>query len=413
MRIVTTILLFAILTTSVGAQPLFEAKPTPLNAQQRAQEYALAVQNFSDALFFSNDVRDENMMISPLSALLALGMTANGAAGQTQQEMLSVLAGPKLSLQDFNAANQAFLKTVKSDKTDVLRIANSLWANELIELQKPFMKTTKEQYFAQATNLDFSNPESVEIINNWVSEATRAAIPTIIDSVEPSTLLYLINAITFKDDWLTAFEKNHTRERIFHTKDGEIEARFLHQEASFDVLLLEDASVLMLPYKNPDYLMVAVLPKPGLAIDSFLSDRKHDSLTRFLLQSIETAEKQYIELALPAFESSYKTSLVENLKRMGMQYCFDASLSDFSNMQGSIGKQVVIDDVLQKTYIKVDEQGTEAAAVTAVIMKVTSIMTPPSISLIFDRPFFYAIIDQKEQIPLFMGVLDHPKLAEF
>ncbi len=388
----------------IACMPVAEIKQGTLTREEQGMLFTRSVQAFSDKLFFATEAPVQNRMVSPLSVLLALGMTANGARGETQQEMLAVLTDATLSIEDLNQASLAYLKHT----TGELSIANSLWANERMPLSSAFLSRVRTSYQAQARNLDFSSSKSTNIINDWVDDATKGAIDSIIDSVEPTMLLYLINAISFKDAWRSEFETRSTRPMTFHTRKGDVTTPFLNQQSHFRYIRKNGASYLFLPYKNERYTMVAILSDEKGDIYSFLNEQKQTNFSTSLFTLHEDAGYENIDLSLPAFESRYTDSLVDELAGLGMQRSFDANTADFSAMLASNKREAVIDEVLHKTFIRVDETGTEAAAVTAVMMKATSMAPMQSLRLKFDRPFFYAILDLETSIPLFMGVLDNP-----
>lgn len=404
MRMYTLSFLLLLITASLVAMPVQEERTT-LTVEQQEALFTQSVQTFSDKLFFATGSPVHDRMISPLSVLLALGMTANGAAGQTQEEMLSVLTGSSLSVEDLNQASLAYLKQSPKE----VSIANSLWANDRMDLSPTFLAKVRKAYRAEARNLNFQAQKSTKVINDWVKDTTKGAIDSIIDEVQPDMLLYLINAISFKDAWRSEFEPRATRTMTFHAQSGDIQIPFLSQQSHFAYLHQNRASYLYLPYKNERYTMVAILPDQGYGVYSFLEMQKQAHFSASLFEGFANAEYEFIDLSLPKFESRYADSLKDELQNLGMRRSFDAGSAEFSAMLASKKPEAVIDEVLHKTFIRVDETGTEAAAVTAVMMKVTSMPPLESLRLVFDRPFVYAILDLERSIPLFMGVLDNPK----
>lgn len=405
MRTFTLSLLVLLLGISLAAMPVQEQQKPLLSEEQQAELFVKSVQGFSDKLFFAHDAKASNRMVSPLSVLLALAMTANGAEGETQNQMLRMLTDSSLSMEALNLASLAYLKQTSKE----VSIANSLWANENVTLSSSFLSRVRKSYQGQARNLDFLSPKSTKTINDWVKDATKGAIDSIIDSVEPSMILYVINAISFKDAWRNEFEERATRPLTFHTTQGDVSSLFLNQEGHFPYLHQNGASYLFLPYKNERYILTAILVDEEKDLQSFLSQQKHEGFSSSLFAAFEEAQYTNIDLSFPKFESRYSDSLVDELQAMGMQYAFDANKADFSAMLASKQPEAVIDEVLHKTFIRVDEAGTEAAAVTAVMMKATSMAPQSSLRLIFNRPFVYAILDLAMHIPLFMGVLENPK----
>lgn len=398
--------ILCILPTLAFGMPIAEELPLAQFDEQRSLAFGSAVRQFSDKLFLDGLEQEKNRMVSPLSVLFALAMSANGAAGETQSQMIDVLTGTNMNRESLNLESLSYL----SNLPDTVSIANSLWLNQRLTLSKPFAREAKHFYQAETTELDFSKASSAKRINDWVSKATRNAIDSIIDSTREDMVLYLINAISFKDDWRTPFEARATAKRTFNTRSGEVLAPFLNQTGYFPYARTEGASLLTLPYQNERYAMLLILPDEGKDISLYLDAWKENDFSAFLLDQAKQSETARIRLSLPKFESTYKDSLVDNLNRLGMTHCFNPMKADFSALLSPSSKEVVIDEVLHKTFIRVDEQGTEAAAVTAVVMKATSMAPQNELVLIFDRPFFYAILDLESHIPLFLGVLDNPLL---
>lgn len=398
--------ILCILPTLAFSMPIAEELPLAQVDEQRSLAFGSAVRQFSDKLFLDGLEQEKNQMISPLSVLFALAMSANGANGETESQMIEVLAKGHLNREELNLESLSYL----SNLPDTVSIANSLWVNQRLSLSPSFAREAKHYYQAETTELDFSKDASAKRINDWVSKATRNAINSIIDSTREEMALYLINAISFKDDWRSPFEARATATRTFHTRSGDVRSPFLNQTGYFPYAKTGGASLLTLPYQNERYAMLLILPDEKQDIADYLHAWKGKEFSAFVLEQAMKSQMQRIRLSLPKFESRYKDSLVDNLSRLGMTHCFSPMRADFSALLSPSSKEVVIDEVLHKTFIRVDEQGTEAAAVTAVMMKVTSMAPQDELVLTFDRPFFYAILDLEAHIPLFLGVLDNPLL---
>lgn len=406
-------LLFLLITALLGAAGIQEAKslePTRVKTAETDQEFfTRSVQEFSDQLFFVKSFEEKNTMLSPLSVLLALGMTTNGADGNTLTSMLDLLVTERGTLEQFNDSNAHYLESIKGLSEIELSIANSLWLNKEILFDQGFLNKTAEVYQASARTLDFSDRTSLTAINSWVNEATRGTIKTILDSMDPAALMYLINAVYFKGDWKHPFTKESTYAKDFFLEEKTVQVPFMNQTASLPYARAMDAQMLMMPYTNDRFALVAILPPATTDLASWLaSQKKEGNFTQRLFASIASLKSTRMELALPKFEASYKDSLVDELKALGMTDPFDSAMADFSRMTESKSKDLVIGEVLHKTFIRVDEKGSEAAAVTSVMIKMTSMPIREELELSFERPFFYAIIDREARIPLFMGTMENP-----
>ena len=408
-----SLLLITVLLGAAGLQEPMRPVPSRADTQETDQAFfTRSVQQFSDQLFFVEGFQQRNAMLSPLSVLLALGMTSNGADGATLTSMLDVLVAKQGTLEQFNDANAHYLNSIK-DLSDVeLSIANSLWLNKEVRFDQTFLDTTKLAYQATANTLDFSARSSLTTINSWVSDATRGTITSILDELDPAALLYLINAVYFKGDWERPFTKEDTYEQPFFLKESSVSVPFMHQSVTLPYGKALDAQMLMMPYTNERFALVAILPDKATDLTAWLASQKgQGEFTQRMFASVEKLQRTRMDLSLPKFEASYKDSLVQELKKLGMSDPFDSAKADFSPMTGSRSKNLVIEDVLHKTFIRVDEKGSEAAAVTSIMIKMTSMPMREELELTFDRPFFYAIIDREAQIPLFMCTMENP-LAE-
>ncbi len=381
------------------AQPI-EEKTAPL------QPFNEVARDFSDKLFCADSTHKENKMISPLSALMALGMTTNGAQGETESEMLRALTGSSYTTQELNQQSKQYLASLLSEQ--VLRLSNSLWINQEYKIALSFLATIQDAYQGTAQALDFTDPSSADVINAFVADATRGAITNLLDEVSPQMLMYVINTIAFKDDWKYQFSANDTRDGFFYRTEGPKQVPFMHQERTFSYYAGDNYQQIMLPYVQERFAFVAILPEEGLTLPSFLQEKGKPSLSDLMVRGIEQSEEVRVRLSLPKFESRYADSLVDELQQLGMRRAFTAGSADFSKMIHDGNLPIHIDEVLHKSFIRVDEVGTEAAAVTAVMMRMTSIAPRPAVEMRLDRPFLYAIVDLEEKIPLFMGVLDTP-----
>lgn len=406
---ISLLLITALLGAAGIREPIYPRPSSSVTTETNQEILTRSVQQFSDQLFFVETYEEKNVMLSPLSVLLALGMTTNGANGATLSSLLDLLIPNGGTLQQFNAANKHYLASITQLNDVELSIANSLWLNKKMNFDQAFLSKTKDVYHASAKSLDFSARSSLTSINSWVSDATRGTIKTILDSLDPEALMYLINAVYFKGDWKIPFTKESTYKENFFTEDMVISAPFMHQTAHLPYAKALDAQILMMNYTNERFALVAILPSEFTDLGSWLASQKEQGgFTQRMFAAVESLQSNRMELSLPKFEASYTKSLVDDLKQLGMNDPFDASKADFSLMSESRGKDLVIGEVLHKSFIRVDEKGSEAAAVTSIMMKATSMPYREELQLSFDRPFFYAIIDKQAKIPLFMGILANP-----
>ena len=355
--------------------------------------------SFAFGLFQDIVAYDESdiVFISPLSASIALSMTAAGAEGATQEEMLRTLGFGGLSVKDLNACNRGIIDLLSSDPEGVeLNVANSLWVSDRFTLKSRYIRTAGSEYSAMVSNLDFSDPASPSVINRWCAENTAGRIDKMIENIDPATQMYLLNALYFKGMWTTPFDAANTRKEIFHGNRRDSEVEFMHRTAGFQYYIGPEGALLELPYGEGSFVMDIFLPAEGVSADEFASGLDGEALSTLtgLLQS------DRIKVTLPKFKAEYETSLNATLQHLGMRDAFTPS-ADFSGMSK---EPLMISEVKQKTFIEVNEEGSEAAAVTSVAVMRTS-LAPEPLEFRVDRPFVFLIRELTSGTVLFMGLV--------
>ncbi|MEP6733235.1 MAG: serpin family protein [bacterium] len=379
------------------------SQTTPLDALPRqltASELQLvsSANTFSFSLFrqLSSAQKDSNVFTSPLSASMALGMTANGAAGSTLDQMRATLAFGGTTEADVNASYKSLIALLRGlDNTVDFRIANSIWYRNGFPFNQSFIDVSKTAFDATVTPLDFSNPSSVKTINDWVSTSTAGKIPTIVDQIEDDKVMFLINAIYFKGSWRDRFDPSQTTDAQFHSISGDQPMKLMHRHGKFSYLFTPDFAAADLPYGNSAFTMTVVLPHPGKSIDAVAASIKASDWSTWMGQFHEITS----DIELPRFKLEWQRVLNDDLKALGMHDAFVANGADFTRMSTTRGHDLFISIVKQKTYVDVNEEGTEAAAVTNVGVSVTS--APPSLRV--DRPFLFVIRERLSGTVIFMG----------
>jgi len=345
----------------------------------------------------------ENVMISPSSVAIALSMTYNGATGETQEAMAEALALQDMSLEELNQANAALATVLENADLDVtIGIANSLWGREGMTFNPDFLQRNRDYYQAEVQMLNFGDPAAKDVINEWVSDSTNGKIPQIVNQINPQDVLFLINAVYFNGTWADPFNPRQTQQQPFYRADGsQVEVPLMMQTGDFRYLETEQVQGIHLPYGDGRLSMVVLLPREGTSLTDLQSS--------FSAENWQTWRNQFRRrpgmIRIPRFESEFGTRLNDALKALGMEVAFDPDAADFSAMGPD---QLYISDVQHKTYINVDEEGTEAAASTSVGVSVTSAPIDPPFQMVCDRPFFYAIQDNETGAILFMGVMMDP-----
>ena len=379
-------------------QPSLEALPRALTAGE--QRVIGAANEFSFALFrrLSEARADSNVFTSPLSASMALGMAMNGAAGITYDEMRATLgfsaSATETEIGESYASLIALLRGL--DPSVDFRIANSIWYRTGFPAAPAFLTAARDWFDARVSELDFASPNAVPAINDWVSSATSGKIPTILDRIEDDQVMFLINAIYFKGSWRTRFDPARTIMSTFHGVDGDQPAKLMRREGTMRWLATTEFEAVDLPYGNGAYSMTVVLPAEGKRVDDVAASLGTSRWTTWMGQFGDAD----VELQLPRFQLKWERELIPDLQALGMRAAFDDGQADFSRMT-TLNSQLYISLVKQKTFVDVNEEGTEAAAVTNVGVTLTSL--PVRRPFIVDRPFLFVLRERLSGTILFIG----------
>lgn len=338
-----------------------------------------------------------NVFVSPLSVSTALGMTWNGARENTKTEMETALKMSGLTQDEINEYYQYMINTLPTiDPKTKLSIANSIWYRTGYPVKADFLEINSTYFNAEVRELDFSRPDAVDIINGWCSEKTNGLIKEPLDDVPGDAIMYLINAIYFKGLWAVPFNKGATMEEYFYAEDGnETIVDMMRQIETFDYAEDEYAQYVDLPYGDGSYSMTVMLPKKDKTVNDLLGYLSVDIWNKRVKELSATE----IYLSVPRFKAECRYILNDILKAMGMKAAFGAA-----NLTGIANASLVISRVIHSTFVEVNEEGTEAAAVTIVEVKETSgPQEPPIPSFTANRPFVYAIREHSTGAILFMG----------
>ena len=364
------------------------------------QEVVQSDNKFGLKLFrvMSEDQPDDNILISPLSISMALGMTLNGAAGSTYEDMAATLEKAGLSEKEINESYRYLMDLmVGLDPEVTVSIANSIWYRNTFEVEQTFLDVNQEYFDAVVASLDFDDPASVDIINAWIDSKTKGKIDEIVDEIDWNTVMYLINALYFKGDWTHQFDPEKTAEGTFMNADGSSSTvQMMHIEKIFPFLHTDTFDAVDLPYGDSLFSMTLFLPRDEGDLNALVEGFNAGSWNGW----VDQLSPVKLSLFLPRFTIEYEKSLKDVLKSLGMEVAFDPAAADFTRINAS-GKELGlhISEVLHKTYIEVNEEGTEAAAVTSVEISLTAM----PMSLRFDRPFVFAIRDRHSGTILFIG----------
>ena len=353
--------------------------------------------NFSIELL-KNSYEGTNTMISPLSVVGALGMTMNGADNNTLVQMEEMFG---MSLEEVNTLMYLYNDVYSSDE---ICQANKIFLNSLneYELKEEFRQNIID-YYNSDIQVGLFGPEIINDINEFVYENTNHRIETIIEDLNPDAELVLVNALTFDAEWETKFESDRVHDRDFLLDDGStITVSMMYNEEYGSYFAGDNEKGFIKKYEGGKYAYVAFRPDDGISMEEYLSTMTADEVYDLINSAYDK-----VNIGLPSYESDYGTSLAPALKKMGMTDAFIDTAADFTKMvsKGDADVELVIDDVIHKSYIKVDTEGTQAAAATAVIMKDAACCEPEEIKYVtLDRSFVYMIIDCDTNMPVFTGV---------
>ncbi|MDX1974715.1 MAG: serpin family protein [Rickettsiales bacterium] len=373
------------------------------------QQVIAGNQAFARELYKQLRANTGNIFLSPYSVSTALAMTTAGARSKTETEMLQTLQ-QTLPAERLHPAMGSVIQSLNQQSTKgdyQLQVANALWVQQGGNFLEPFMRTNQTHYRTQVTPLDFiTAPEpSRQTINDWVARATQDKIRDLLSmgTVTTDTRLVLTNAIYFKGYWETAFTASATSDMPFKVGQAQtMPVATMHMTKPFAYGDTELYQLLALPYRGGDLSMIIILPREGKSMADIESALTMPDFT----QRLNQLSAREVQLALPKFRISSGFSLKSALEAMGMRTSFTPQ-ADFSGINGQ--PNYFISDVVHKAFVEVDEQGTEAAAATGVVMRATSAAMPTSpVPFIVDHPFLLIIRDQKTGLWLFMGRVDNP-----
>lgn len=346
---------------------------------------------------------NQNVFVSPLSITIALKMLQNGANGETLKAIKEVLELTELSDVQSDRSYQQLLKTLKSLDSEVqLSLANSLWVNQNIPLKDQFIDSSQKYYQGQVTNLDFTQSQAQDTINRWVEQQTQGKITAVVDALKPEDILFLINAIYFKGSWTNRFDSSLTTEQPFYSTANNSQPQpMMSQTGDYRYLETEQFQAVRLPYGSEKLSMYIFLPSENINLTGF-----SQQLTAANWQQwISLMRSRQGNLEIPQFKLEYGTNLNSALATLGMSISMGEQ-ADFSRMSEA---SVKIDQIEHKTFIEVNEEGTEAAGVTSGQIGITSFEPPTQpFTMKVNRPFFCAIRDDVSGTILFMGNIIDP-----
>lgn len=353
----------------------------------------LVADKFAMDLFRQTAEAGENTLVSPLSVLTALAMTANGAQGDTLAQIEETIG---MSREDLNRWLKRYLTGLSKDE---LAVANSAWIrdDEHFTPDKAYLDILEKQFRAELKTAVFDDA-TLEEINGWVEEKTDGMIVNILDEIPEEAVMYLINALAFDAAWKEPYTEYQVQDGHFTTEDGRVQKIEMMYDTATDYLRTENAAGFLKWYEGGRYAFAALLPEEGVTVEQLLN-------TLDVAEVLANREVDVVQTAIPKFESGVTLDMADVLAEMGMAQAFDQDTADLSTLGSYTDRNLYISRVLHKTYIQVAEQGTRAGAATAVEIAYATgagpVEEPTTVYL--DRPFVYMIVDAQQMFPIFMG----------
>ena len=360
--------------------------------------------DFAVRLFQAGQRGGENSLVSPLSVLCALAMTANGAQGETRAQMEEVLG---MKVEELNEYLYTYMRDLPSDEKYKLDLANSIWFtdNESFTVNRDFLQTNADYYGADLYKAPF-NDATCKAINDWVNEKTDGMIPQILDRIPADAVMYLVNALAFEAEWAEPYLEHQVREGDFRLSLDEAETVEFLYDREHAYLETDNATGFLKYYMGGQYAFAALLPNEGVTVAELVNSLDGAQLHELLNHPVSVP----VDTAIPKFETKFDVELSEALADMGMPLAFDGDRADFTAL-GTADENIYISRVLHKTFISVTEQGTKAGAATVVEMAKNTSIGPgfDEVKKVYlDRPFVYMLVDMRTGTPFFIGTMMDP-----
>lgn len=395
-------LLATMAAAACSSSPSEPIPPRAFTADERAVSGATTAFGLDLFARVSAAAGEPNIMVSPLSVSMALGMTANGAEDETLEAMRTVLGFGGMDESSVNEAYHGLIEQLHARDPGIeLRIANSVWHDTRLAVLQPFLDAARTYFDAVVMPLDFTSPGAPATISHWAEDATNGRIKDLIRSIDPNEVMFLVNAVYFKAPWSAPFEEHGTRDGEFTRIDGSsVMTPMMTIDAARPFVSNDELQAVELLYGDSAFSMVVVMPAEGRSLDGLIASLTPERWDA-LLSGLSSGR---IQLTMPRFRFDFGKKLNDALSDAGMGIAFKPYLADFDRIAVVDPEKLYISRVEHKTFIAVDEFGTEAAAATAVGIGITSL--PPSIT--FDRPFLFAIRERSLGTLLFIGRVGDP-----
>lgn len=400
-----TIFIAIIVSVSTGCskeKPAGPKDPKPVNLPVKAQPVISGSNGFGIDLFRETALNDDsNLMLSPLSASTALSMLLNGCESESYNQIRDILGYHDLTIEEINLVYANLVNQLLNlDPDTKIALANAVWYHNTFQVKSPFLETLDTDFEAHVEALDFSNPSSVTTINNWAKENTNGKIEKVLEEISPDAVMFLMNALYFKGQWTYQFDPSLSSPVQFHPENGDgVNVPMMKGNFPYRKYSDNRCTAVELNYGQQNFAMDIIVPNETLG--DFLTDFTGDSWQSIVTGLDAITTPQSAEIIMPKFKFDYEKYLNDQLKSLGMTDAFKPDLADLS---GISDENIYVSFVKQNTFVDVNEEGTEAAAVTTIGIEVTSMPVP----FIVDKPFIFAIRERLSNTLLFIGKVEMP-----
>jgi serpin B len=378
-------------------------EPITITLPEKASEVILQNNNFGIELFRNTALAEnKNLMLSPLSANVALTMLMNGCNAQTYEQIREMLGYGDLTLAEINATyNSLVEQLLAADPQVTLALANAVWYRNGFAVKPTYLEALGSSFDAEIGALDFNSPSALEAINGWASDNTNGKIPKVLNEISPDAVMFLMNALYFKGTWTYQFDKSQTADRAFYFDDGSSkQTSSMASKISVRLFSTNDYAAVEMPYGRQNFSMILILP--ATTLDDF-TENFDGADWSFLTNAFDgMTYTSKIEVTMPRFKFEFEKVLNDQLMAMGMTDAFNSELADLS---GISDENIFVSFVKQNTFVDVNEEGTEAAAVTTVGIEITSGPQPFDVN----KPFVFAIRERTTNTLLFIGKVENPE----
>ncbi len=402
LHLISITIALVVLSGCSKENPTTPKDPKPVNLTEKNRQVITMSNAFGINLFRETAQASEgNLMLSPLSATAALSMLINGCEAETYNQIRDMIGYQDLSIEEINDTYQSLSKQLLNLDPEInLALANAVWYRQGFEVKSPFLERLQNAYEARTAALDFSSPSALTTINSWASDNTNGKIDKVLEEIEPDAVMFLMNALYFKGTWTYKFDKSQTGPVAFRPESGAaVEVEMMKGNFPFKTFSNNNCTAIEMNYGQQNFAMDIIIPNGTLSdyISGF-TEESWQSVTAGL-DAISNPEK--LEITIPKFKFEYEKTLNDQLKALGMTDAFDPTLA---NLSGISDADIYVSFVKQNTFVDMNEEGTEAAAVTTIGIYETSAPMP----VVVDKPFIFAIRERLSNTLLFIGKVEMP-----